>query len=70
MYGGNKLPLTGSAIFIGGTAVAIPKVAAIGAGIILIGFVIMRLARPARMEGITPGRPGRSFHRIWRRGRI
>ncbi|GIE99683.1 hypothetical protein [Paractinoplanes rishiriensis] len=69
--GGNKtLPLTGTALVIGSTAVPAPKLAAIAALIIIGGFLLLRLTRPKRLEGVVPGRPGRARVRVWRRGAI
>ena len=69
--GGSKtLPLTGTALVIGGTAVPAPKLAAIAALLIIGGFLLLRLFRPQTVSGITPGRPGRSRVRVWRRGSI
>lgn len=68
--GGKTLPLTGTALVIGGTAVPAPTLAAIAAAMIIGGFLILRLVRPQTVTGVTPGRPGRSKIRIWRRGNI
>lgn len=68
--GAKALPLTGAVLVVGGTAVPAPTLAAIAAAMVIGGFLIMRFARPKKMAGIVPGRPGRSRNRIWRRGTI
>lgn len=69
--GGSKLlPVTGSALVIGGTAIPAPRLAAIAALVLIAGLLLLRLTRPQRMDGIVPGRPGRARPRIWRRGSI
>jgi hypothetical protein len=46
-----SLPRTGLAILtIGGASLTYPVIAGIGAGIVLAGFALMRLARPARID--------------------
>lgn len=69
--GGNTaLPLTGTALVIGGTAVPAPTLAAIAAALVIGGFLILRFVRPQKVTGVLPGRPGRAKTRIWRRGSI
>lgn len=68
--GAKALPLTGAVLVVGGTAVPAPTLAAAAAAMIVGGFLIMRLARPKKIAGVVPGRPGRSHNRLWRRGRI
>lgn len=68
--GAKTLPLTGTALVIGGTAVPAPTLAAIAAAMVIGGFLILRLIRPQKMAGVVPGRPGRSRNRLWRRGSI
>ncbi|GLY08231.1 hypothetical protein [Actinoplanes sp. NBRC 101535] len=67
---GKTLPITGSALVIGGTAVPAPKLAAIAAAVMIVGFLLLRLARPQKIGDVVPGRPGRSRARGWRRGQI
>lgn len=69
--GGSKtLPLTGSALVIGGTTVAAPTIVAIATAFIVVGFLLWRLARPQKVGDVTPGRPGKSRPRVWRRGSL
>lgn len=47
-YGGKTLPVTGAVLALGGTSVTYPMVAAIGAVLVVGGFLIVRFIRPAR----------------------
>ncbi|GIE77390.1 hypothetical protein Aph02nite_33400 [Actinoplanes philippinensis] len=68
--GSRTLPLTGAVLVVGGTAVPAPTLAAIGAAIIIGGFLLIRLTRPRAVGAVAPGRPGRAKSRMWRRGSI
>jgi hypothetical protein len=46
---GRTMPVTGTALLLGGTAVPYPYVAAVGAAIIIIGLLLLRFVKPARM---------------------
>lgn len=46
---GKMLPVTGSVMLgVGGTAIANPWYAAAGAGLVVLGFLVVRIVRPAR----------------------
>jgi hypothetical protein len=69
--GNGTLPLTGTAaLVIGGTAVPAPRLAAIAAAVIIVGFLLLRFTRPQKLGVATPGRPGKARPRVWRRGSI
>jgi hypothetical protein len=69
--GGSKvLPLTGTALVIGGTAVPAPTIAAIAAAVVIGGFLLLWLVKPASVGTVEPGRPGRARPRVWRRGAL
>lgn len=70
VVGGATLPVTGTGLVVGDTTVTAPTLAAIAAALVIIGFLLLRLARPQKVAGVTPGRPGRSHPRVWRRDQI
>jgi hypothetical protein len=46
---GKMLPVTGTALVIGGTAVPYPYVAVAAAAVIIVGLLVLRLVRPAKL---------------------
>lgn len=45
---GKALPVTGTALIIGGTAVPYPYVAASAAAVIVAGLLVLRFVKPAK----------------------
>lgn len=48
---GKALPVTGTALVIGGTAVPYPYVAATAAAVIVVGLLLLRFVKPTKRPG-------------------